>query len=424
MILEDSGIELDRFCSSSSLSCLDQSACVTTRRGRGGNPQSVHKSVGLHGLSSRELSQSKSSDGRLSSSLYSVDHIGLSVESLECDGKQQGQQWFHYKKLGVFSTSRSPTTFIPTLHVLPRPGSLGEWDEEFLALPEQLQEIQALSQHLKDISAQISQPGTSSWESLERETSSTEKQSAETTAVQEEEAEMVAEEEEEEGVERSASGGPARIGEPLEEVKAFESRLHMLSTEVNRGSVKEVAFIMDRLGGVSLSDLLQNPQADQGEAETKDSLMQHIQVRACMMCMKCHWEVFKVQWTAMPNKTRCGCTAKPKRCERAYHFPSVNNTKIFSDYKSLFAIHKGKQFLTASVVAHILKMLGQPRWLICLFWLFRQTFCANLEELIQWLYKVVQKMEDLTPPSVDIESVKTSLADYKVRVLSLHPLWI
>ena len=355
VILEDSGIELDRFCSSSSLSCLDQSACVTTRRGRGGNPQSVHKSVGLHGLSSRELSQSKSSDGRLSSSLYSVDHIGLSVESLECDGKQQGQQWFHYKKLGVFSTSRSPTTFIPTLHVLPRPGSLGEWDEEFLALPEQLQEIQALSQHLKDISAQISQPGTSSWESLERETSSTEKQSAETTAVQEEEAEMVAEEEEEEGVERSASGGPARIGEPLEEVKAFESRLHMLSTEVNRGSVKEVAFIMDRLGGVSLSDLLQNPQADQGEAETKDSLMQHIQVRACMMCMKCHWEVFKVQWTAMPNKTRCGCTAKPKRCERAYHFPSVNNTKIFSDYKSLFAIHKGKQFLTASVVPHILK---------------------------------------------------------------------
>lgn len=48
-----------------------------------------------------------------------------------------------------------------------------------------------------------------------------------------------------------------------------------------------------------------------------------------------------------------------------------------------------------------------------------QTFCSNLEELIQWLYTVVERMEVLAPPSVDIESVKSSLADYKVR--SLHP---
>ncbi|XP_076142088.1 centrosomal protein of 68 kDa isoform X1 [Alosa pseudoharengus] len=311
MILEDSGIELDRFCSSSTLSCLDQSVCA--RRGKGGNPQSANKPLGLHGLSSRELSQSKSSDGRLSSSLYSVDHIGLSVESLECDGKQQSQQWFHYKKLGVFSTSRSPSTFIPTLHVLPRPGLLGDSDEEFLALPDRLQEIQALSQHLKDISAQISQPATSSWESLERETSSTEKQSGETTVVQEEDGDTVEEEEEGEG---SVSGGLPRIEEPLEEM--FESRLHMLSTEVNQSSVREMASIMDRLGGVSLSELRKSSQMDQEDADTKESLMQHI-----------------------------------------------------------------------------------------------QTFCANLQELIQWLYRVVHKMEVLTPPSVDIESVKTSLTDYK-----------
>ncbi|XP_062375909.1 centrosomal protein of 68 kDa [Sardina pilchardus] len=313
-ILEDSGIELDRFCSSSTLSYLDQSVCVT-RRGKGGNPQSVHKSLGPHGLSSRELSQSKSSDGRLSSSLYSVDHIGLSVESLECDGKQQSQQWFHYKKLGIFSTSRSPSTFIPTLHVLPRPGLLGDSDDEFLALPDKLQEIQALSQHLKDISAQISQPVTSSWESLERETSSTEKQSGETTVVQEEDEDTVEEEEEGEG---SVSAGLPRIEEPLEEVKMFESRLHTLSTEVNQSSVREVASIMDRLGGVSLSELMTSPQMDQEDADTKESLMQHV-----------------------------------------------------------------------------------------------QTFCANLQELIQWLYRVVHKMEVLTPPSADIESVKTSLTDYK-----------
>lgn len=276
VVLEDSGIELDRFCSSSTLSCVDQSGSCVTRGGKAGHPHSGHKTLGLHGLSSRELSQSKSSDGRLSSSLYSVDHIGLSVESLECNGKQQRQQWFHYKKLGVFSTSRSPTTFIPTLHVLPRPALPGDLDEEFLALPEQLQEIQALSQHLKDISAQISQPVTSSWESLERETSSTEKQSAETAAVQEEEEDTLEEEEEGEG---SVPEVLPRIEEPSEEVKMFESRLHMLNTEVNRGSVKEVASIMNRLGGVSLSELTKGPQIDQEDAETKESLMQHIQVR-------------------------------------------------------------------------------------------------------------------------------------------------
>ncbi|XP_055774192.1 uncharacterized protein LOC129851703 [Salvelinus fontinalis] len=42
-----------------------------------------------------------------------------------------------------------------------------------------------------------------------------------------------------------------------------------------------------------------------------------------------------------------------------------------------------------------------------------QTFCSNLEELIQWLYTVVERMEVLEPPTVDIKSVKSSLADYK-----------
>lgn len=154
VILEDSGIELDRFCSSSTLSCLDQSAGVSRSRSKGGNlnPHSkkLNKSLGLQGFSCRELSHSKSSDGRLSSSLYSLDHIGLSEESLESDVKcrtpgQQGSS-LHYKNQGVYSTSRrSPTTFIPTLKVMPRPGLLGDLDEEFLALPQQLYEIQVSS---------------------------------------------------------------------------------------------------------------------------------------------------------------------------------------------------------------------------------------------------------------------------------------
>lgn len=42
-----------------------------------------------------------------------------------------------------------------------------------------------------------------------------------------------------------------------------------------------------------------------------------------------------------------------------------------------------------------------------------QAFCSNLKKLIQWLHKVVEKVEVLSPPMVDLESVKASLADYK-----------
>ncbi|XP_066552592.1 centrosomal protein of 68 kDa [Amia ocellicauda] len=42
-----------------------------------------------------------------------------------------------------------------------------------------------------------------------------------------------------------------------------------------------------------------------------------------------------------------------------------------------------------------------------------QTFCLHLEQLIQWLYKVVGRMEKWKPPARDIESIKSSFADYK-----------
>ncbi|XP_041108891.1 centrosomal protein of 68 kDa-like isoform X2 [Polyodon spathula] len=42
-----------------------------------------------------------------------------------------------------------------------------------------------------------------------------------------------------------------------------------------------------------------------------------------------------------------------------------------------------------------------------------QTFCYKLEELIQWLYKVAEKMDNWNPPAPDIDSVKTSLDVYK-----------
>ncbi|MGH0159494.1 UNVERIFIED_CONTAM: hypothetical protein FKN15_040719 [Acipenser sinensis] len=44
-----------------------------------------------------------------------------------------------------------------------------------------------------------------------------------------------------------------------------------------------------------------------------------------------------------------------------------------------------------------------------------QTFCYKLEELIQWLYKVAEKMDNWNPPTPDIDSVKSSLDVYKTK---------
>lgn len=48
--------------------------------------------------------------------------------------------------------------------------------------------------------------------------------------------------------------------------------------------------------------------------------------------------------------------------------------------------------------------------MLCMF----QVFCSHLEQLIQWLYTVSEKMELLAAPTVDIDSVRSSLAEYQV----------
>ncbi|KAL6487042.1 hypothetical protein MHYP_G00036680 [Metynnis hypsauchen] len=309
-LLEDSGIELDRFCSSSSLSCLDQS--LTGIRHVRSGPTSGQRLSGLQSLNPQELSHSKSSDGRLSSSLYSsLDQVGLSVESLDGEGKQN----FHCRKFGVVSTSRS-APFIRSTRILPQPGSLGELDEEFLRLPEQLQELQDLSHQLRDITAQMAQPVNTSWESLEKESASgaysaakMEQHAAEVSAIQEEANEMQ---------HRSSAEVPLQREKFSEQLKGLGARVQMINSEVNKGSLREVEAIIDQLSGTTLFEFQRRTGTNLAEEETKESLLQHI-----------------------------------------------------------------------------------------------QAFCSNLEELIQWLYKVVEKMEVLSPPSVDIESVKASLAHYK-----------
>lgn len=48
-----------------------------------------------------------------------------------------------------------------------------------------------------------------------------------------------------------------------------------------------------------------------------------------------------------------------------------------------------------------------------------QVFCSHLEQLIQRLYTVSEKMELLAAPTVDITSVRSSLAEYQVSMCDL-----
>lgn len=48
---------------------------------------------------------------------------------------------------------------------------------------------------------------------------------------------------------------------------------------------------------------------------------------------------------------------------------------------------------------------------------FFQVFCSHLKQLIQQLYAVSEKMELLGVPTVDIDSVMSSLAEYQVGTL-------
>nr|XP_055025983.1 centrosomal protein of 68 kDa [Misgurnus anguillicaudatus] len=300
-LLQDSGIELDHIHSSSSLSCLDQSQ-TWTRQERY-SPTRGQSLTGVHSLNLRKLSYSKSSDDILSSSLYSsLDQTGLSAENLDCDKK-------HYRKFGVFSTFRSDPTFIRSKHILARPGSRDEWDEEFLRLPEQIKELNLLSQQLRDISAQISKPVTTSWESLGSEVTS-----VRSPTVQVDKQELV--------VEQSGDEDRLKAKDHSQEAGA---RIQAISREVNRRNLREVKTIMDQLSGMSMSELQRTICVDQVEKEPEESLMQHIVV-----------------------------------------------------------------------------------------------FCSNLEKLIQWLYKVVEKVEVLSPPTVDLDSVKASLADYKSFQEDVH----
>ncbi|KAL0177941.1 hypothetical protein M9458_026835, partial [Cirrhinus mrigala] len=256
-LLQDSGIELDR---SSTLSCLDLS--YTGTRQERCSPVTAQRSTEFCALNK---SHSKSLDGIMSSSLYSsLDQAGLSVESLDYDRKPGG----HYREFGIFSTY---PTCISSTHILPRPDSQDELDEEFLRLPDQLQELQVLSQQLRDINEQMSQTVITSRESPESEITS-----VRSPTVQMGKQESLIEEMGDEDVE-AEGGSVSEVPLTHENAKGPSSRIHMISQNVNRRNLREVEAVMDQLSRLSMSELQRTIQTDQNENETKESLMQHIQ---------------------------------------------------------------------------------------------------------------------------------------------------
>ncbi|XP_023864396.1 centrosomal protein of 68 kDa-like [Salvelinus sp. IW2-2015] len=337
--LLDSGIELNRLCSSISLSALDFSLSVTAGVGTSRAREMGMLGIGQRSSELRGFSHSKSSDGRLSPSpFFSADPIGLSVESLDYSGSGGGLNHSHRSGGGHYrqhgSSSSSSTTFIRTTSILPRPGFLGEWDwdEEFWPLPEQLEELQGLSQQVREVTAQLSQSVSANWDSLERGNTSVqscmtmaEKREAEEEREEQEQNKEEEREDEKEKEEEEVSISEAlqyfnkaiHCGESFQAARGsgFRMEAGVVGRGVRRASLREAAGMVDQLSGLTLPEF---QMGSQGEQVQRESLMQHI-----------------------------------------------------------------------------------------------QTFCSNLEELIQWLYTVVERMAVLEPPTVDIKSVKSSLADYK-----------
>ncbi|XP_028279971.1 centrosomal protein of 68 kDa isoform X2 [Parambassis ranga] len=321
--LQDSGIELDHLCSSSSLSGLGFSVSGTNPT-RGRNTLSTgHRSPDLQGFN-------RSSEVPRCSTPHSpTDTMGLSLDSLNYRKDRGGASC---SKTGSLRHQLpcSSAAFIRSACILPQ-SRCAEDDEEFLPLPEQLEELQLLSRQVRAITAKLSLPSRCSWESLEPGTTSSlssstlpEKQAAD------EEAEVKLYKDGADKGGRKPSSAPQTVvieeGHRDSETRrsSFEAWVKSAERSLNWSNLREMEAFVESLRGLTLPD---SQRKSPGDQELSDSLMEHVQV-----------------------------------------------------------------------------------------------FCSHLELLIQQLYAVSEKMELLAAPTVDIDSVKSSLAKYQSfqREVSSH----
>uniref|UniRef100_A0AAQ4P8E6 Centrosomal protein 68 n=1 Tax=Gasterosteus aculeatus aculeatus TaxID=481459 RepID=A0AAQ4P8E6_GASAC len=258
--LQDSGIDLDHLCSSTSLSGLDFSL-----------------SAG-HGYPDVPGFNNKYSDG--------PDPVGLSLDSLNCSMQRGGMSGFDSLSSTSAACSRSASIFRSSRYVG------GEVYEEFLPLPDQLEQRQLLSRRVREVSAQLSRPVTNGWESLEPGTTS------------------------------------VTLPEKQEE--------------------QEVGSILRELEG-------DNQYTDEGKYKDREDrrVAQTGTIRDFTFFVGSSYELLCVCVCVCACVCVCVC--------------------------------------------------------LCVF----QVFCSHLEQLIQQLYSASEKMELLAAPTVDIDSVKSSLAEYQ-----------
>ncbi|XP_037536823.1 centrosomal protein of 68 kDa [Nematolebias whitei] len=308
--MQDSGIELDHLDSSASLSGFEFS--------ENGEEKTRDTQTFFAGYRSPDLEGFlKSSDSPSFSTPVSLTKpMGLFSDSLDrsrdkCENRYHNRSGHnHQHRAAASSTS---TTFVCSTTVLPRSRNIcGEVDEDFLLLPEQLEELQQLSRQVREVTAQLSRPVTASLESLDQATilssvTLSRKQEAEHEdgndlgRKQSEEsngAETESHERDSESIRSGFGAGVKRFGGGL-----------------SQSNVREVETLMKELCTPTLPEGQKNSQELQ---EKSDSLMQR--------------------------------------------------TKVF---------------------------------------------CSHLELLIQQLYALAERMERLAAPTVDIESVKLSLAEYQ-----------
>ncbi|KAM3842347.1 centrosomal protein of 68 kDa [Diretmus argenteus] len=321
---QDSGIELDHHCSSTSLSGLDFSLSGAGQTRERGILNAGRRSSERRGLS-------KSSEGLASGSPLSLtDPIGLSLESLDYSKDRAGTNHSNCDKgSGHYPQHRAPSSstsaaFIRSATVLPRPRyvSGGEWDEEYRRLPDQLEEMQVLSRQVREVTAQLSQPVTASWESLEPGTTSI---LSSVTLPEKQEAEEEAEEGKEDAeISLYLTKGRHHVESSEAVRRSPGAQRGSMGGGLNQSRLRDVEALVEQLSDLALPVIRKGDQEDQEQTE---SLMQHIQI-----------------------------------------------------------------------------------------------FCSNLEQLLRWLYTVLERMEVLAPPTVDIESVKSSLAEYQSfqREVSSH----
>ncbi|XP_059179798.1 centrosomal protein of 68 kDa isoform X2 [Centropristis striata] len=295
--LQDSGIELDHLCSSTSLSMLDFSLSRS------------HMLPDLQGLT-------KSSHEPPSRTfLSSTDLAGLSLDSLSHSKIRGGLN--HHHQVPSSPTSSAFSRFTSAFPH-PRSGCV-EVDEEFLALPEQLEELQMLSRQVREVTDKLRQPVTSSWESLELGTTSI---LSSTTLPDKQEAQDNNEKEVSQDEGKDETGREERSAAHTADPRDFEA-------------VSRSWGAWPEPGGVGL----------------RPSSLREVEALAQQLC-----------GLTLPGSRRSSWEAQEQ-----------------SD----------------SLIKHI------------------QVFCSHLEQLIQQLYTLSEKVELLAAPTVNIDSVKSSLADYQ-----------